>query len=680
MDANCCFADAVVASPGGPAGFTIGDTRYSRSGGLQMKLDVLCFAVAACVTLCGTLWASPATLQPQPTAPAPAIAAPRDVPYPGIITLSVDATDLTHAALTIHEVVPVAGLARITLLYPKWVVGNHGPSGPIDKLAGLVVSAGGQRLEWVRDPVDLYAFHVALPAHVSTLDIEFQYLSPLSRSDGRVVMSEEMIDLEWHTVLLYPAGHFARQILIAPSLKLPPGFIASTALTSTAKATDTVEFPATPLEALVDSPVVAGRYVRRFDLDPGANARVTLNVISDTPVELEAASSQITAHRALVQQAYKLFGSRHYDHYDFLLYLSDRVGGIGFEHRESSEDGTIARYFTQWDQTPAGRDLLPHEYAHSWNGKFRRPADLWVPSFEIPMRDDLLWVYEGQTTYWGYVLAARSGLLTRQQTLDAIAYMAATYDHRPGRAWRTLQDTTNGPSLSERKPQSWLSWQRAADYYAEGLLIWLDVDTLIRERSGGKHSLDDFARAFFGIDNGSGGTRTYTREDVIRVLNAVQPYDWHTFLGQRLNGHAPSAPLDGLTRGGYTLTYDTHESEYLRSVERQKKFLDFTFSAGFMVADDATLSDVLWDGPGFRAGLGKGMQLVAVDGETYTPDGLKAALERSTQGTRAIELLVKSGSRYRTLQLEYHGGLRYPHLERVEATSARLDDILNVRS
>ena len=628
-----------------------------------MKLNVLCFAVTVCGALC----------------PAPSVATPRDEPYPGVITLSVDATDLAHAVLSIHEVVPVAGLARITLLYPKWVVGNHGPSGPIDKLAGLVVSGGGQRLEWVRDPVDLYAFHVALPAHVATLNIDFQYLSPLSRSDGRVVMSDEMIDLEWHAVLVYPAGHFARQILIAPSLKLPPGFTAATALDSTAEPTDTLQFPTTNLEALVDSPVVAGRYVRRIDLDPGASARVSLDVIADTAGELAATPAQITAHRALVQQAYKLFGSRHYDHYDFLLYLSDRVGGIGFEHHESSEDGTLGHYFTEWDQTPAGRDLLPHEYVHSWNGKFRRPADLWVPSFEVPMRDDLLWVYEGQTQYWGYVLAARSGLLTRQQTLDAIAYIAATNAQRPGRVWRSLQDTTNDPSLSERKPQSWLSWQRNEDYYTEGLLLWLDVDTLIRERSGGKRSLDDFARAFFGIDNGSKAMRTYTREDVIAVLNAVQPYDWRTFLEQHLNGHAPDAPLDGLTRGGYTLTYDAHESEYQQSIEKQRKVLDFTFSAGFIVGDDATFTDVLWDGPGFRAGLGKGMQLVAVDGETYTPDGLKRALEASEQGTHAIELLVKSGNRYRTLLLEYRGGLRYPHLQRSAATPARLDEILNVR-
>jgi predicted metalloprotease with PDZ domain len=643
-----------------------------------MKLNLLCHALTSFIVLCGAV-APVARSEPQPTAPTPPIAIPRDVPFPGVIKLSVDATDLAHDVISIHEVVPVAGLVQITLLYPKWVVGNHGPSGPIEKLAGLVIFAGGRRLDWSRDPVDMYAFHVALPAHASTLDVDFQYLSPTSRRDGRVVMSDEIIDLEWHAVLLYPAGHFARQIRIEPVLKLPPGFIAASALAPTAATANTLEYQTTTLETLVDSPVVAGRYVKSIDLDPGAAARVTLNIIADTSDELTLSTSQIAAHRSLVQQAYKLFGSRHYDHYDFLLYLSDTVGGIGFEHHQSSEDGTIGHYFTGWDETPAGRDLLPHEYTHSWNGKFRRPAGLWVPSFEIPMRDDLLWIYEGQTDYWGYVLAARSGILTRQQTLDAIAYIAATYDHRPGRAWRALQDTTNGPILSERKPQSWSSWQRSEDYYAEGVLIWMDADTLIRERSGGKHSLDDFARAFFGIDSGSMVTQTYTLQDVIRALNSVQPYDWRAFFEDRLKEHGPGAPLDGLTRSGYKLTYDAHESDYMRSFEDEKHILDLTFSAGLIVDKDANLTDVLWNGPAFRAGLVKDMQLVAVDGEAYSQENLKEALDRHQRSPAPIELLVKRANQYRTLRLDYHGGLQYAHLQRVGATPSSLDEVLDAR-
>ena len=642
-----------------------------------MKLAVLCLVLLSCFAQSAALSALPEP--PQPAAAAPRIAAPKDVPFPGLIELRVDATDLDHAVLSIHETVPVAGLERITLLYPQWVVGNHGPSGHIDKLAGLLIHAAGRRLDWVRDPVNMYAFHVELPGHVDTLDVDFQYLSPPSAGDGRVIMSGEMIDLEWHTVVLYPAGYFARQIRIEPSLQLPSGFTAATALTPAGTQAGLLQYETTTLETLVDSPVVAGLYVKRIDLDPGAATRVTLNIIADAPRQLDASSAQIQAHRALVQQAYRVFGPGHYDHYDFLLYLSDRVGSIGFEHQTSSEVGIQARYFTDWDQTSAGRDVLPHEYVHSWNGKFRRPAGLWIPAYYEPMRDDLLWIYEGQTEYWGFVLAARSGILTSRQALEAIASIAATFEQRPGRLWRPLQDTTNDPIFRERKPQSWLSWQREEDYYREGLLIWLDVDTLIRERSGGKRSLDDFALAFYGIDRGSMITHTYTLDEVIRVLNSVQPYDWRTFFEQRLRGNGPHAPLDGLARGGYALTYDAHESDYAASLANEKGIIDLTFSGGFTLDNGASFTDILWESAAFKAGLQKGMQLVAVDGESYTPRILKEALERSKTSAGPIELLVKSQNRYRTVHLDYHDGLRYPHLQRIGTGPARLDEVLSSR-
>jgi len=614
---------------------------------------------------------------PRPAPPAPPIAEPVDAPYPGVIRVAVDATDLAHAIFRAHESLPVAGPGPLTLLYPKWLPGSHSPTGPIDKLAGLAVTANGQTVAWKRDPVDVYAFHLDVPAGVSALDIDLEFLSAVSAREGRVMMTPDMLSLQWNTVTLYPGGHFARQVEVQASVKVPDGFTLATALETASVEGAVTTFKPTPLETLVDSPLIAGRNFKSFDLDPGGPARVTLDVIADRPADLAARSEQIAAHKALVQQAYRLFGAYHYGHYDFLFTLSDRLGGIGVEHHQSSEDGVTRNYFTEWDLAPAGRDLLAHEFAHSWNGKYRRPADLWTPSYNVPMRDGLLWTYEGQTQYWGFVLAARSGLLTRQQTLDAIAATAATYDHRVGREWRPLEDTTNDPIIAMRRPLSWLSWQRSEDYYSEGELIWLDVDTLIRQLSGGRRSLDDFAKAFFGGRDGDFVPDTYRFEDVVAALDAVQPHDWTAFLRARLDGHGPGAPLDGLTRGGYRLVYTDTPTDYFKSTEARRKITDLSFSIGMAVSKDAAVSDVLWDGPAFKAGLTEGTQIIAVNGEAYGPDVLKDAVRQAKGAAAPIELLVRENDSYRTVKIDYHDGPRYPRLERIPGAAVPpLDAIL----
>jgi predicted metalloprotease with PDZ domain len=609
--------------------------------------------------------------------PAP-IQPPADVAYPGVIRLSVDATDLDRRIFRVHETVPVAHAGPMTLLYPKWLPGNHGPTGPVDKLAGLVVQAGGRRLEWTRDPVDVFAFHVDVPEGASALDLDFQFLSPTGANEGRVVVTPEMLNLQWNTVALYPAGYFAHGVSFAPSVTLPRGWGYGTALELGATNGDTVDFRPVDLDTLVDSPIFAGRFFRRLDLDPEGPARVWLDIVADKPEQLEIGAPALAAHRALVQQSYRLFGSRHYDHYDFLLGVSDHMSGIGLEHHRSSEDATNANYFTEWEQNFSAHDLLAHEFTHSWNGKFRRAADLWTPNFNVPMRDSLLWVYEGQTQYWGFVLAARSGLWTREQALEAIAFQAATYDNRSGRAWRDLEDTTADPITSMRRSQPWTSWQRGEDYYNEGLLIWLDADTLIRERSGGRRSLDDFARAFFGVRNGSWVTDTYGFEDVVAALNAVEPYDWAAFLKARLTTHGPGAPLDGVGRGGYRLAYAETPTNFFKSNERRRRIVDLTYSLGVVVnRDSGALTSVQWDGPAFRAGLTEGAQIVAVNGVAYDQDELKGAIKAAAKpGAGPISLIVKRGDRYSVLAIDYHGGLRYPRLERTGVGPARLDEIL----
>jgi len=608
-----------------------------------------------------------------------AIAAPKDRPYPGEIRVAVDASDLDRRIVHIHE--SLSGITPATvLLYPKWLPGSHAPEGPIDRLAGMNITAHGVPISWHRDPVDVYAFRLDASAGVKSIDIDFDYLSPTSPKVGALEVSRDLIVLEWNAVVLYPAGYFARQIPVQVSLTLPGDWKSGSALEVMSTAGARTQFKPTTLETLIDSPVYAGRYTARLDLDPGGTTPVYLNLFADRPQLLAVKRDQLEAHRNLVKQAYKLFGSHHYAHYDFLYSLSDQVEQNGNEHHQSSEDGSDPDAFTEWDKTAAGRDLLAHEFTHSWNGKFRRPADLWTPNYNVPMQNSLLWVYEGQTQYWGEVLAARSGLWAKQQALDQLALTAASYERQAGRRWRPLQDTTNDAIINPRRPMSWRTWQRYEDYYSEGQLIWLDADTLIREKSQGTRSLDDFARAFFGINDGSVTTVTYTFEDVVKALNTIMPYEWAAFLRERLDSVAKPAPLDGLQRGGYKLVYTDTPSDFLKQRDAQRKRLNLLFSIGIEIDEkDSTVRSVLWDSPAFKANITEGSQLLAINGTAYSGELLKEAVQSAKETKAPIELITKTGERYRVFNLDYQGGLRYPRLERVASTPDRLGDILAAR-
>ena len=642
------------------------------------------------------LWSSaPAFAAPRPTPPPaeapqppsapvtpavlPALGEPQDRPFPGLITLTVDATDLDHHAFHVAESIPIHGAGDLVLLLPKWLPGNHAPTGPVGGLAGLSFRADGRPLAWTRDPVETYAFHVAAPPGASMVEVNFDLLTPIDPRDGRVVMTPGMVDLQWNGVVLYPQGYFSRGVAVAPRLVLPAGWKYATALDTDSPGPDTITFHPTDLETLVDSPVLAGANAAQVDLDPGGPAPVRLDIFADKPDALMIRADQLAAHRNLVREAYRLFGGRRFDHYDFLMSLSDQVSPIGLEHARSSEDGVPLRYFSDWEKLAAERDLLPHEFTHSWNGKFRRPADLYTATFETPMRDSLLWVYEGQTQYWGRVLAARAGLITRQQALDLLAQDAAAFDLRAGRRWRPLQDTANEPVIAYKAAKIWPSWQRSADYYAEGALIWLDVDTLIREQTKGQRSLDDFARAFFGPAAGEGPVRTYAFDDLVRALYGVAPYDWAGFLRARLDrfGADASAPLDGLARGGYRLVYSDVPNDSFRLEEARRRGCDLTYSLGLNVDQHGLVREVAWDSPAYRAGLAPGALLVALNGVAFDADNLKDAV-RSGKADSAppLELIVRTGDTFKILRIDYHGGLRYPRLERDLAVPARLDDIL----
>lgn len=610
---------------------------------------------------------------------AAATPAPVGPAYPGTIDIAVDLTDTAHRLFRVHESMPVKPGA-LTLWYPQWLPGNHAPRGPIEALSGLVIRGNGERIEWLRDPLDPYAFRITVPKQVERIEIDFEYASPLLKDQGRFVATPDIVGLQWNAVTLYPKGPDSRLISFAPSIRLPAGWQFGGALETAARDGDHVRFKPVSLETLIDSPLFAGRWFKRVDLAPGAAKPVMLNLVADDARSLEFKPEQIEAHRKLVREAIALYGAQHYDHYDFLLALSDNFSGIGLEHHRSSENGLEADYFTEWDKAAVGRSLLPHEYTHSWNGKFRRPADLWTPNFNVPMQNSGLWVYEGMTQYWGQVLSARSGLWKPELTRDSIAAIAASLDRgRPGRAWRALGDTTNQPLLTPRRPLSFTSWQRTEDYYNEGLLIWLDADTKIRELTQGQRSLDDFAKAFFGIDDGSYAPATYRFEDVVKTLNQVAPFDWSGFLKARLEGH-DGAPLDGLARSGWRLVYTDTPSDFTKGNDERRKTKDFSYSLGLVIGKDGELADVLWDSPAFKAGLAKGSTLVAVDGRAYTAELLRTAITNAKTGTAPIELLVKTYDRYSTVRIDYHDGLQYPHLERIEGQPDRLTDILKSRS
>ncbi|MDP1618825.1 M61 family metallopeptidase [Phenylobacterium sp.] len=615
----------------------------------------------------------------RPLAPIPA---PRDVAYPGVITLEMDATDIDRRIVSVKQTIPVTGPGPLILLYPQWIPGNHGPVGPVDDIAQLHITADGQELRWVRNTVRTNAFEVEVPAGATAVEVAFKWLTPIDSPQGRVVITDEMLNIQWEKAILYPAGYYSRQITVQPTLRLPLGWQYGAALDTVSFQNGVAVFAPITLEHLADSPVFAGAHYRQIDLDPGGRSPVRLNIVADSAAMLAATDEHIERHRELVRQADRLYGARHFNHYDFLLAVTDRLGGIGLEHHRSSENSVDTRYFTAPSSTLADRDLLGHEYTHSWNGKWRRPADQLTPTLNEPLQNSLLWVYEGQTQYWGLVLTARAGLMSKQQALDVFANTAATYaDDNPGRAWRALQDTTNDPIIVQRRPQPWGTVQRGEDYYREGAMIWLDADTLIREQSNGRRSLDDFAKAFFGVQDGDWDPAPYTFADVASTLEGVQTGDWAGFLRTRLDAVGPDAqgPLGGLERGGYRLAWGTTPNGYSRALNTELGRVDFAWSLGLSLNTSNRVTAVRWGSPAFEAGLTSGWEVVAVNGHAASATAIAEAITASAGNTTPIEMMLKKGDRFRTIRFAYHGGLRYPRLERIEGTPDRLGDILAPR-
>lgn len=606
------------------------------------------------------LAAAPATAQRSaPPVPAPLSAEP----WPGVMELEVDATDVTRAIYSVRQTIPVRAAGRLTLRYPEWLPGKHAPRGAIAEIGGLTFTGNGRTLSWRRDPYDVFAFHVEVPAGVRTVEARFQFLSPTRSSEGRVVMTPAMLNLQWEQVSLYPAGHATRAISVRPTVILPQGWTGFAALDGAEMTGNRIRYAVTDYENLVDAPMFAGAHARSWDL--GNN--VSLDVVADEARFLEAKPEQIAAHRALVEEAVTLFGSRPFDRYHFLLALTEELGGIGLEHHRSSENSRETDYFVDWDDNASERGLLPHELIHSWNGKHRRPDHLWTADYDQPMDPRLLWVYEGQTSYWDWVLAARSGMQPTDIVLGEMARAAATFAAMPGREWRSVEDTTLDPIIAARKPRPFPSATRTEDYYNEGALVWLEVDQTLRRLTGGTRSMDDFARAFFGGREGDWGVRTYTFADVVATLNGIAPYDWSAFLTQRIMEPAQAPPLAGMEAAGYRLVFRDTANAFDAERMRETRLLDLLFSLGVALNRSGEVTSVQVGSPMFDEGITNGTEILAVNGMAYSDERMRLAITAAAGDDGApIELVVKKGDRIRTITPRWTGGLRYPHFERID--------------
>lgn len=597
----------------------------------------------------------------------------RDIPYPSPMLLNVDATDTAQGIFRVQQTIPVAQAGPMVLLFPEWLPGNHAPRGQIEKLAGLTIKAGGKVLQWKRDAKDVYAFHIDVPSGTRQLDVSFQFLSATEENQGRIVVTQEMMNLQWQSVSLYPAGWFTRRIPVTATVTWPAGWKAATALRpASTYGGSTVTYKTVDYETLVDSPVFAGKFFRSEDLGNS----VTLNMVADDAKYLSATPAQIDTHKRLVDQALKTFGSKPFDHYDFLVALTDQMGSIGLEHHRSSENGVNPEYFTDWSSGPGRRNLLPHEFSHAWMGKFRRPAGQMVPDFRTPLVNDLLWVYEGQDQFWGYVLGARSGLFTKQETLEALASIAANQDNRRARDWRDVEDTTRDPIITARRPKGWVSYQRSEDYYNEGMLIWLEVDATLRSRTGGAKGMQDFVRIFASTPEGQWQAKGFDLKEIANILNSLSPYDWEGFLKGRINGKAPNAPLSGLTLGGYRLVYSAEQSPFLRDQEKRSGEMNLNFSLGMSIGKGGHVTGVIWDGPAFKAGLTTASEIVGVNGRVYSDDALRDAIVKAEGGKDPIKLIVRTGRKIGEVSIQWDGGLRYPRLEKIGVGEGSLDKLL----
>ncbi len=594
------------------------------------------------------------------------------------ITLAVDATEAPRKILHVKESISVQP-GQLTLFYPKWIPGEHGPTGPVIDLVGVKIMTAGKTLAWRRDLVEMFAIHCDVPSGTNSLDLTFDFVLPAATEgfSSGASSSASLLVLSWNQVVLYPENQQPDSIPVTASLRLPDGWEFGTGLEVDDQSHGTIHFKRLSLTMLIDSPVLAGAHFRRIEITAGTGAPVFLDLAADGEAAVAMSQDQITKHQNLVREANALFGAHHYRHYDFLYTLSDQVAHFGLEHHQSSDDRVDERTLIDDDQWKVHSGLLSHEYVHSWNGKYRRPAGLTTGDYSTAMKGDLLWVYEGLTQYLGNLLAGRSGLRTPEEYRDHLAVAAASLDNRPGREWRTLQDCADEAQLLYYSRDDWNSLRRDVDYYDEGDLIWLEADATIRQITRGRRSLDDFCKHFHGGQNTEPLVKPYTFDDVVGTLNDVAKYDWAAFLHDRLESLNAHAPLGGIEKGGWKLVYRDQPNSMQKAWESARKRIDMSYSLGILFDEEGTMKDVIPGTPAAKAGLAPGMKLIAIDGRKFSKDLLHDAVRGGEKMSGPLQFLVTNGDFYETHLVDYHGGERYPYLERNSSKPDLLSEIIN---
>ena len=590
-----------------------------------------------------------------------------------VIRVNVDASQASRNLLHTTVRIPVKP-GPFSFFYPKWIPGEHSPTGPINDMVGLKLMANGKPIPWTRDPVEMFAFQCEVPPGASDLEVTFD-----SAAQPGTTMSARLARIKWNRLVVYPRGMNSDAVRVAAAIRLPADWQFATALPVQRERRDGIEFKEVSLTELVDSPMIAGANFRKLTLalTPVLHE---MDIAADSPAALDVKPETLQGWKNLVNEANALFGAHHYRSYRFLLTLSDVGGSEGLEHHESSEDGVGEKALSDPGQLIDLGDLLGHEYTHSWNGKFRRPADLTTPDFEPPMLGHLLWVYEGLTEYLGKVLPARSGLWTPENFRESIAAVAAEMDNQSGRNWRPLVDTATAVQFTYSSPRAWMNYRRRVDYYFEGLLLWMEADVIIRRQSRGKLSLDDFCRKFHGGPDTGPIVKTYTLDEIVKTLNDVTPYDWREFLDQRVNRINQRAPLAGVTHGGWKLVYNETPNEEVKFTEEQRKFMNLSYSIGLIVSNEGIVLDVNQELPAAKAGLAPGMKLVGVNGRAWSGEALREAIAATRKGAASIHLRVDNGSFQDNYEIVYRGGERNPHLERDATNSDVLSEIIKPRA
>lgn len=618
----------------------------------------------AAVLIAATLVAAPARAQSGAQSNTP-------------IRLDVDATHAPQKILHARLSIPVRS-GPLTLYYPEWIPGEHMPDGPITNLAGLVFTASGKRIPWRRDLVDMFAFHLEIPPNANSLDVALDFLlsAPLSGYTSGAGATAYLDVISWNQVLLYPAGTPVSRLTYQPSAHLPDGWQFATALKGAKQTGSAVEFAPVALDKLIDSPLLAGKFFRRIDLSGGDTPHVEIDVAADSNAALAMPPEMEKHYRRLIGESAALFGVPHYDDYHFLLSLSDSVAHFGVEHRESSDNRDYEHSFTDDAQRLDFADLLPHEYVHSWNGKFKRPVGLAVSDYQQPLKDDLLWVYEGLTQYLGEVLTTRSGLRSTELAQDLFAQVAAQADVRAGRQWRSLQDTADGEPAFGDSQQEWINWRRGSDYYEEAALLWLDVDVTLRRLTNDKASIDDFCRQFFAGPVGYGPPANYDFDEVVETLKSIAPYDWARFVRERLDATPPPTADEALENSGWKLIYTDQLNRMDENSDWLTRWLTYTYSIGIIVSDDGYVSDVVHDSAAYKAGLGPGMRISSIGGKTFSAESLRQAIRDARSSTSPIPITAANGRQVQDYSIDYHEGLKFPHIERDKSKPDYLSEIL----